>query len=65
MSALERLPDSGSCSIVVITSYSIHYTKLYELEVAERWYADSVLEDLLGVSLSQVNEARLYRGLDA
>jgi transposase len=35
-----------------------------ELEVAERWYADSVLEDLLGVSLSQVNEARLYRGLD-
>jgi transposase len=35
-----------------------------ELEVAERWYADSVLEDLLGVSLSQVNAARLYRGLD-
>jgi transposase len=35
-----------------------------ELEVAERWYADSVLEDLLGVSWSQVNEARLYRGLD-
>jgi hypothetical protein len=35
-----------------------------ELEVAERWYADSVLEDLLGVSWSQVNDARLYRGLD-
>jgi len=35
-----------------------------ELEVAERWYAESVLEDLLGVPLSQVNEARLYRGLD-
>jgi transposase len=35
-----------------------------ELEVAERWYADSVLEDLLGVPSSQVNEARLYRGLD-
>jgi transposase len=35
-----------------------------ELEVAERWYAQSVLEDLLGVPLSQVNEARLYRGLD-
>lgn len=35
-----------------------------ELEVAERWYADSVLEDLLGVCWSQVNEARLYRGLD-
>jgi transposase len=35
-----------------------------ELEVAEHWYAQSVLEDLLGVSLSQINDARLYRGLD-
>jgi transposase len=35
-----------------------------ELEVAERWYADSALEDLLGVAFPQVNEARLYRGLD-
>jgi transposase len=35
-----------------------------ELEVAERWYADSALEDLLGVPCSRVNEARLYRGLD-
>jgi len=35
-----------------------------ELEVAERWYADSALEDLLGVPLSRINDARLYRGLD-
>lgn len=35
-----------------------------ELEVAQRWYADSALEDLLGVSFDQVNDARLYRGLD-
>lgn len=35
-----------------------------ELEVAERWYADSALEDLLGVSFTQINDARLYRGLD-
>jgi transposase len=35
-----------------------------ELEVAERWYADSALEDLLGVPFSQMNDARLYRGLD-
>jgi transposase len=35
-----------------------------ELEVAERWYADSALEDLLGVPWGQVNDARLYRGLD-
>jgi transposase len=35
-----------------------------ELAVAERWYADSVLEDLLGVPAAQINDARLYRGLD-
>jgi transposase len=35
-----------------------------ELEVAERWYADSALEDLLGVPCGQINDARLYRGLD-
>ena len=35
-----------------------------ELGVAERWYADSALEDLLGVPVGQVNDARLYRGLD-
>ena len=35
-----------------------------ELEVAERWYADSVLEDLLGVRFNQINDSRLYRGLD-
>jgi transposase len=35
-----------------------------ELEVAERWYADSALEDLLGVPFGQINDARLYRGLD-
>ena len=35
-----------------------------ELEVAERWYADSALEDLLGVPFPQINESRLYRTLD-
>lgn len=35
-----------------------------ELEVAECWYADSALEDLLGVPFGQINDARLYRGLD-
>lgn len=36
-----------------------------ELGVAERWYAKSALEDLLGVSGERVNDDRLYRGLDA
>jgi len=35
-----------------------------ELEVAQRWYADSALEDLLGVPACQINDARLYRALD-
>ena len=35
-----------------------------ELEVAERWYQDSALEDLLGVPWQNVNDTRLYRGLD-
>jgi transposase len=35
-----------------------------ELEVAERWYADSALEDLLGIPWQRVNDARLYRALD-
>jgi transposase len=35
-----------------------------ELGVAERWYGRSALDDLLGVSWEQVNEDRLYRGLD-
>jgi hypothetical protein len=35
-----------------------------ELEVAQRWYAHSALEDLLGVPFPQVNESRLCRALD-
>ena len=32
--------------------------------MAERWYGDSALEDLLGVPVEKINDARLYRGLD-
>jgi transposase len=35
-----------------------------ELSVAERWYEDTALEDLLGVPIEKINETRLYRGLD-
>ena len=35
-----------------------------ELEVAERWYADSALEDLLGVPFARIHHTRLYRGPD-
>jgi transposase len=35
-----------------------------ELALAERWYEDTALEDLLGLPLDKINESRLYRGLD-
>jgi len=35
-----------------------------ELAISESWYEKSVLEDLVGVSMDQVNESRLYRTLD-
>lgn len=35
-----------------------------ELGVAERWYEDTALEDLLGIPAETINESRLYRGLD-
>jgi transposase len=35
-----------------------------ELHVAERWYRSTALEDLLGVSVENIYDERLYRGLD-
>jgi hypothetical protein len=29
--------------------------------VAQRWFDDTALEDLLGVPLEKINDARLYR----
>ena len=35
-----------------------------ELALSEHWYAQSALDDLLGVSAAEVYDNRLYRGLD-
>lgn len=35
-----------------------------ELSVAEHWYETTALEDLLGIPVEKINDARLYRGLD-
>lgn len=35
-----------------------------ELEAAQCWYPTNALDDLLGILPSQINDARLYRGLD-
>jgi transposase len=39
--------------------------QLSELGVAERWFQRTALDELLGVDWKQVNDDRLYRGLDA
>ena len=36
-----------------------------ELHIAEHFYAESALADLLGIPVEKVNEQRLYRALDA
>jgi len=66
---LERIIASGReevpwGEVACILSIARFCAQRSELEVAERWYADSALEDLLGVNGQQVNEARLYRALD-
>lgn len=35
-----------------------------ELSIAEHWYERTALEDITGISLAQINDDRLYRGLD-
>jgi len=57
----ERVPWELTACILTVARFCGQKS---ELEVAERWYAASALEDLLGVPLSQINDARLYRGLD-
>jgi transposase len=50
--------------VACILSVARFCGNLSELEVAEHWYGHCALEDLLAVSYEQVNESRLYRGLD-
>lgn len=58
---LEDVPWELTACILTIARFCDQKS---ELEVAERWYADSALEDLLGVPFPQINQSRLYRGLD-
>ena len=66
---LSRLIDSGKEQIAweqiaCILTIARFCGNKSELEVAERWYQDCALQDLLGVQWNRVNETRLYRGLD-
>lgn len=58
---LEDVPWDLTACILTIARFCDQKS---ELEVAERWYADSALEDLLGVPFPQINQSRLYRALD-
>ena len=57
----EEVPWSTTAAILVLARLCEPSS---ELHIAEDWYRRTALEDLLGVPAEQVNEDRLYRGLD-
>jgi len=57
----ESVPWSLVAAIEVIARLCEPASELY---VAERWYARTALEDLLGVAAELINDDRLYRLLD-
>jgi len=67
---LEQLMESGRervgwptvASVLVAARFCAQRS---ELGIAEDWYGRTALEDLLGVGEQQINDDRLYRGLDA
>ncbi len=64
----EHLPEGREDVPWSLTSAILALARLCEpsseLHIAEDWYRRTALEDLLGVPAEQVNEDRLYRGLD-
>jgi transposase len=50
--------------VALILSVGRFCEQASELALAERWYASTALEDLIGVDVQQVYDNRLYRGLD-
>lgn len=60
-SGREQVPWSLVAAILVIARLCEPSSELY---VAERWYRQTALEDLLGISADLINDDRLYRLLD-
>lgn len=58
----ERIPWSVTSLILIIARLCEPSS---ELHIAEHFYRQSALEDLLGVPESAIDDNRLYRGLDA
>jgi transposase len=60
-SGREKIPWERIACLLTVARFCAQPS---ELGVAERWYARTALEDLLGVSWDKINDDRLYRGLD-
>jgi transposase len=58
----EEIPGSSMALVLVLSRLCDPSS---ELHIAEHFYRQSALADLLGVPASKVNEQRLYRSLDA
>jgi transposase len=58
----EKIPWSSMAQVLVLCRLC---NPSSELHIAEHFYAQSVLAELLGVPAEKVNEQRLYRALDA
>jgi Transposase DDE domain len=57
----EEVPWAVVASILTVARFCAQKS---ELAVAEHWYERTALSDLLGVRVEQVNDDRLYRGID-
>ncbi len=57
----EEVGWAAMCTILVLARLCDPSS---ELHIAEDWYRQTALEDLLGVGVEKVNQSRLYRALD-
>lgn len=64
--AMERGQEAIAWSrVACILSLARFCAPSSELQIADFWYGKTALDDLVGVPPEQVNDDRLYRGLDA
>lgn len=60
-SGREQIRWSEVASVLTVARFCAQGS---ELGIAEHWYESTALEDITGVPLEQINDDRLYRGLD-
>jgi len=61
-SGREEIPWSIMAAVLVLARFCAPSS---ELQIAESWYDQTALDDLLGVRSDKISEDRLYRALDA